>query len=268
MNQSSSWKSALGSLFSPKRESLSVTQVAEYYDQWTDRYEEGFGHTFQSNRTEDISELLAHIAVEAEFETGQRILDAGCGVGGPAVWFAREYGVRVDALTNSSVQVRKAQERVERAGLREKVRVVEGDFHNLEDYFPRDRYDAVLFLESLVHSHRPQRVLQSVARVLRPSGVIYVKDLFQLQKIPRGQEARRIRKVIKNTNRYFRLEVQTVGAITQASHRASLRLEYCRELPLTTQHDLGNAFCQRHGLDIYEDEPVVAETTSRGQSGV
>lgn len=256
MNLSSTWRSVLDSLFGASGERFSARQVGEYYNRWTDRYEEGFGHTFQSNRTENISDLLAHIAVEAEFASGQRVLDAGCGVGGPAVWFAREYGVRVDALTNSSVQVHKARDRVENAGLDEEVRVIEGDFHHLEDYFPYESYDAVIFLESLVHAHCPRRVLQSVARVLRPGGVLYVKDLFQLQENPGGREGRRIRNVIENTNRYFRLKVQRVETIEKAMQNAGLRLGYCRELPLATQHDLGNAFCHRHGLDIYEGEPV------------
>ncbi|MEM7479606.1 MAG: methyltransferase domain-containing protein [Acidobacteriota bacterium] len=230
--------------------------VAAYYDRWTSRYEAAFGDTFQSSRTHDLDELFSHIADQVELAPGQRILDAGCGVGGPARWLARRRRVFVDAINVSPVQVEKARRNVQNAGLGNRVRVIEGDFHQLDRHVPTGAFDAVLFLESLVHARQPVMVLAAAARVLRPGGILYVKDLFRRRDPLRGQEARRVKRAVANTNRHFRLEVQPSDRIARWLVQAGFRVDYLRELPIATQHDLGNAFCAEHGIDIYQGEPV------------
>jgi ubiquinone/menaquinone biosynthesis C-methylase UbiE len=233
----------------------SSRRVADYYDRWTDRYEAAFGDTFQSQRTADLAELFGHIAETAELRAGARVLDAGCGVGGPAVWLARHRGVAVEGVNVSPVQVERARRRVEREGLGDRVRILEGDFHRLDALYPPAAFDAVLFLESLVHSEHPERVLAGAARVLRPGGVLYVKDLFRRRDVP-WRERLRVRGVVARVDRACCLTAQSTRRIVAAVERAPLELLFLRPLPLPTEHDLGNAFVAAHGLDIYRGEPV------------
>jgi cyclopropane fatty-acyl-phospholipid synthase-like methyltransferase len=234
----------------------STRLVARYYDSWHDRYVSGFGDTFQSQRTEDLSELFRHIAEAAELQPGQRILDAGCGVGGPAIWLAREVGVKVEAITNSQRQAEEAEQRVKTAGLEKAIEVTLGDFHYLEDIYGESTFHAALFLESFVHSRHPEVVLRSVSSVLRTGAVLYMKDLFRRARMPRGQERRRVRRVVRNVNRYFCLQVQSQKRVRRALEKAGFGLEWFREMPLTTNHDIGNAFVAANEIDIYEGAPV------------
>ncbi|MCZ7652586.1 MAG: methyltransferase domain-containing protein [Thermoanaerobaculia bacterium] len=234
----------------------SSARVARYYDEWHERYLAAFGDTFQSQRTADLGALLAHVADQAELAPGRRVLDAGCGVAGPALWLARHRGVEVEALTISPAQAAEARRRVAAAGLGERVRVTLGDFHRLEAHYPEASFDAVLFLESLVHSDHPRRVLAAAHRVLRPGGVLYVKDLFQRARIPDRAERARVRRVIANVNREFCLNVKAQRPFLAALRRAGFDLEWLRAPPLATQHDLGNAFVAAHAIDIYEGPPV------------
>ncbi len=234
---------------------LSSRRVAAYYDEWHERYLAAFGDTFQSARTDDLAALFAHIAAAAELRPGQRVLDAGCGVGGPALWFARECGVEVVALNISRRQVEEARRRVDAAGLGGRVEVVEGDFHFLAESFPAQRFDAVLFLESLVHSDHPRRVLDGVARVLEPGGVLYVKDLFRRAWVGWG-ERRRVARVLRNVDRACCLNVKPQRPFLRAVAAAGLDLEWLRELPIPVNHDLGNAFVAASGLDLYGGEPI------------
>ena len=235
---------------------LSTLRVSRYYDEWHERYMAAFGDTFQSQRTTDLGELLTHIADQAELEPGMRVLDAGCGIAGPALWLARHRDVSVAALNISGAQVAEARARVDAAGLADRVVVTQGDFHHLEDHFPPESFDAVLFLESLVHSDHPRMVLGSAWRVLKSGGVLYVKDLFQRARIADGAERRRVRRVVANVNRYFCLNVKAQGEFLAALSAAGFALEYLREPPLATQHDLGNAFVAANAIDIYEGQPI------------
>ncbi len=235
---------------------LSSRRVARYYDEWHERYMAAFGDTFQSQRTADLAELFHHIADQAELAPGMRVLDAGCGIAGPALWLARHRGVSVAALNISGVQVAEARRRVAAAGLGESVTVTEGDFHRLEAHFPPASFDAVLFLESLVHSDHPQLALAAACRVLKPGGVLYVKDLFQRAHIADRAERVRVRRVVANVNRYFCLNVKAQSEFLAALAGAGFALEWLREPPLATGHDLGNAFVAANAIDIYEGPPV------------
>ncbi|HSM52354.1 MAG TPA: class I SAM-dependent methyltransferase, partial [Thermoanaerobaculia bacterium] len=237
-------------------EAWSSARVARYYDEWHERYMAAFGDTFQSQRTGDLGELLAHVADQAELAPGRRVLDAGCGIAGPALWLARHRGVEVAALTVSPAQAAEARRRVAAAGLEGRVAVTLGDFHRLEAHYPEASFDAVLFLESMVHSDHPRRVLASAYHVLRPGGVLYVKDLFQRARIPERAERARVRRVIANVNREFCLNVKAQDAFLGALRRAGFDLEWLRAPPLATSHDLGNAFVATHAIDIYEGPPV------------
>jgi len=235
---------------------LSSERVARYYDAWHERYVAAFGDTFQSQRTTDLGELFTHIADQAGLVPGMRVLDAGCGIAGPALWLARQRGVSVAALNISGVQVAEARARVEAAGMESRVVVTQGDFHRLEELYPPDSFDAILFLESLVHSDHPQVVLASAHRVLKPGGVLYAKDLFQRDRVADRAERARVRRVVANVNRHFCLNVKAQNEFLAALADAGFALEWLREPPLPTQHDLGNAFVAAHAIDIYEGPPV------------
>jgi ubiquinone/menaquinone biosynthesis C-methylase UbiE len=234
----------------------SSARVASYYDDWHERYMSAFGDTFQSQRTADLGELFHHIADQAELRPGMRVLDAGCGIAGPAVWLARNRRVKVEAINVSQAQVAEARARIAAAGLTDRVVVTQGDFHRLSEIYEPASFDAVLFLESLVHSDHPRVVLSSAFPVLKPGGVLYVKDLFQRAAIRDRTERRRVRRVIANVNRHFSLNVKSQRRFLAALAASGFALEWLREPPIATQHDLGNAFVADNGIDIYEGPPV------------
>lgn len=234
----------------------SSERVARYYDEWHERYMAAFGDTFQSQRTADLGVLFTHIADQAELAPGMRVLDAGCGIAGPALWLARHRGVSVEALNVSGAQVSEARARVAAAGLDDRVSVTQGDFHRLDELYEPASFDAVLFLESLVHSDHPRVALAAAHRALKPGGVLYVKDLFQRARVADRAERARVRKVIANVNQHFSLNVKAQGDFLAALRGAGFVLEWLRETPIATQHDLGNAFVAANAIDIYDGPPV------------
>jgi SAM-dependent methyltransferase len=123
---------------------------------------------------EASSHYLAELAGVAP---GDHVLDAGCGVGGPAIAIARALPeVVVDGVTISEVQARMARELVAEAGLANRVRVHLADFHRLP--FPDASFDVALYLEVTGYSPDLAALYRESARVLRPGGTVYVKDVF------------------------------------------------------------------------------------------
>lgn len=168
-----------GELPAPRRD------PAAFYDRWTPVMVAAAGTTLQGGlvkrspaEAEDPEASAVYLAELAGVAPGDRVLDAGCGVAGPAMAIARAIpGVAVEAVTISAVQARMARAFVARAGLAGDVRVTVADYHALP--FADGVFDVVLFLEVTGYSADRFALYREAARVLRPGGTVYVKDLFR-----------------------------------------------------------------------------------------
>jgi SAM-dependent methyltransferase len=228
--------------------------VAQYYEEWTDRYIEGFGSFFQAQQTHTPAQLMSYIAQGVGLSDGQRVLDAGCGIGGPAIELARQFAVDVEGVTISPVQVQKAGASIAAAqgSLKGRVNVREGDFHHLSDLYGEASFDVVYFLEALVHSHDPERVVQEVRKVLRPYGRLYLKDLFQGPSIPENEAG--IKYAQAQTNAHFCLHVRPMGEILELLNRNGFMMQYFRRPLFEEVFDLGNAFTAKHHFKLRPDQ--------------
>ena len=158
--------------------------VRRFYDEWTPRFLAGFGSTFQAGflkeneaapEDPDISTKL--MAERAGVRPGQRVLDAGCGVGGPAIAMASAWpGLSVCGVTISAVQAGIGRQLITDAGLPAQVSILQADYHRLP--FVAHSFDVAVLFESIGYSLDRHRLLDEVIRVVRPGGRIYIKDVF------------------------------------------------------------------------------------------
>jgi cyclopropane fatty-acyl-phospholipid synthase-like methyltransferase len=129
------------------------------------------------------------LAARAGIGPGDRILDAGCGVAGPAMMIAGHYpGVVIDGVTISRRQAAIAASRIREAGLSSRVRVHLADFQAIP--FPNGGFEQVLFLESTGYATDLDVLFGEAHRVLAPGGRLYVKDVFCRPGPLRTQEAK------------------------------------------------------------------------------
>ncbi len=180
--------------------------VAKFYNEQTDNFLKVYGKVIQAFRTKNVDTLLDYQIGTIGLKPGIKALDAGCGVCGPAVYFAQQAGCHIEAITISGVQVEKAKEHISQHGIGEKVSVREGDYHTLETYYPENSFDAIYFLESFGHAKSHEQVLDSAWKVLKPGGVIYIKDLFIKKAALKGM-APGIEKEIRNINSAYHYNV-------------------------------------------------------------
>ncbi|MGH2459508.1 MAG: SAM-dependent methyltransferase [Chloroflexota bacterium] len=121
-------------------------------------------------------EAFVHYAVEHLSPlAGQRVLDAGCGVAGPASILARAYGAEVDGVSIVERQVGWARQFVSAAGLAERVRIHLGSAMDLP--FPEATFDVVFSLEAAHCFADKPRFLAEARRVLKPGGALLIVDL-------------------------------------------------------------------------------------------
>lgn len=156
----------------------STEGVRAYYEAMTPAYLAGFGAVFQGSRPDSTEELLDYLTAALDLRPGFRLLDAGCGVAGPAIGIAQRCDVSIDGITLAQVQADEAQARIAAAGLADRVRVTRHDFATIGELYPEPVFDRVMFLESLCHAQDYRVVLAGAHRALKSGGALYIKDFY------------------------------------------------------------------------------------------
>lgn len=113
--------------------------------------------------------------IAARYPVGQRlrILDVGMGSGAQALRLARA-GHTITGLESDAGLLRSAQESLagEPAGIRERVRLIEGDCRETGVHFLPGSFDVVLCHGVLMSEQDPDAMLAGLARMLAPGGLL------------------------------------------------------------------------------------------------
>jgi len=128
--------------------------------------------TTATTDTESQEAKLDLLARLMELKPGQRILDVGCGWGGPLVYLCEKYGVRGMGLNLSPTQQRCAAERIVAHGV--DARVLECHWRDFQD---DEGFDAVLTDEVVAHFEDLGGYFAKVHSLLRPGGCVLDKEL-------------------------------------------------------------------------------------------
>ncbi len=154
-------------------------KVGDFYNKNHDAFIKVYGEVIQAFRTNDLKGILNYQIEQIGIKPEYRVLDAGCGVCGPARHFARETGCTIDAVTVSNAQLNASRQHIANEQLQDKITVHLQDYHEVDKLFPKETFDKVYFLESFGHSTDKEKLLKSIWRVLKPGGEVYIKDLFR-----------------------------------------------------------------------------------------
>ncbi|MFD9489125.1 class I SAM-dependent methyltransferase [Streptomyces sp. NPDC059991] len=113
--------------------------------------------------------------IAARFPVGQRlrVLDVGTGQGTQALRLARA-GHTVTGLESDPEMLRVARESLstEPEGIRERVRLIEGDGNETGVHFLPGSFDVVLCHGVLMYVQEPDAMLAGLARMLAPGGLL------------------------------------------------------------------------------------------------
>lgn len=167
----------------------------------------------------------------AGLRAGMRILDVGCGWGGPLTYLCTRYDLQGVGLTLSPTQKAAAEERIAREGAR--AEIVLTHWH---EYAPERQFDAVLTDEVIVHFHDLGGFFQRCHQLLVPGGVMVNKELHlkhpRFARLERGGEF--VSEIYGDTGNYRTLaeelalanqagfDVERVHHIERAHYEATL----------------------------------------------
>ena len=152
------------------------TMVKTFFALVTDFYEYGWGQSFHfapaMNGASFGESIAAHeyfLGKAMDLRPGMKVLDIGCGVGGPQRSIAKKFGASIVGLNISAYQVEKGVAYNRKAGLDHLCTVLQGDFMNIpaED----QTFDAAYQIEAMPHAPDKTAAYAEVFRVLRPGGV-------------------------------------------------------------------------------------------------
>lgn len=167
-------------------------------------WEEGVTNRYQSMDSQNQS-----IITYGKIHSKQRVLDAGCGIGGTAIYIAKKTGAHVTGITLSKRQVALAKRNALKHGVAHIT-----DFQ-VQDYaktsFDDNTFDIVYGLESICYAFPKDAFLTEAYRILKPGGVLIIEDGYATR-YPQNENEKRI---IQKFERAF--EIKKLVTYTEMS---------------------------------------------------
>jgi SAM-dependent methyltransferase len=120
-------------------------------------------------------EATREVAALAKVEDHSRVLDVGCGIGGPARTLASEFGCDVVGIDVVEEYCRAAGLFTDRVGLTDEVRFQHGNALDLP--FEDESFDVVWFEHTLMNIEAKDVAFEEARRVLRAGGTLALYEI-------------------------------------------------------------------------------------------
>lgn len=124
------------------------------------------------------NEILAKLA---DISSNDRVMDAGCGYGGSAIWIAKNVGCKVFGLNVVKYQIEEARKFAKKYGVTKKVKFKYQDYSHTT--FPSRSFDVIWGLESIVHAENKKDFIDEAYRLLKRGGRIIISE-YMLRENP------------------------------------------------------------------------------------
>lgn len=148
--------------------------------------------------------------------SGDHVLECGCGEGSAANYIAKNYGYQVTGLDLLPMNIARANRQAKKAGNQNTF--VVGDFMDLP--FPDESFDAVYAMETLVHALDAHQLFAGMFRVLKPGGKLVFCEYSMTPRDHMSGAGQRTMTIINTACPMPALEQFTTGAFPQILHDA------------------------------------------------
>jgi cyclopropane-fatty-acyl-phospholipid synthase len=122
----------------------------DFYKLWLDREALQYTCAYFADPAMTIEQAqqakMHHVCKKLQLKPGERVVEAGGGWGGFAIFMAKNYGARVRSFNISKEQIAHSRDWAKRLGLDSQIEFVEDDYRNLSG-----QYDAFVSIGMLEH---------------------------------------------------------------------------------------------------------------------
>lgn len=140
-------------------------------------YEKGIRTHVQSvlNMNDFIGRLLK---LDSEIKQCKKILDAGCGIGGTVVYFAKKFpDIKFTGINIVPDHIEMAK------NLAKEKKVLSNTDFFVKDFVDTDlssnHFDAIYLMESSCYALQKQMLIGEMYRILKPGGILVITDVFR-----------------------------------------------------------------------------------------
>ncbi|MFN0052312.1 MAG: class I SAM-dependent methyltransferase [Planctomycetales bacterium] len=149
----------------------------DFYRLWLDEtlaYSSGIFPSPEASLQAASVEKFDRVCRKLDLRSSDRLLEIGTGWGGFALHAARHYGCQVTTTTISRNQFDVAQQRIDAAGLAERVRLWQRDYRDLAGQY--DKLASIEMIEAVGHRYLAQ-YFQQCGRLLTPDGSLVLQAI-------------------------------------------------------------------------------------------
>jgi cyclopropane fatty-acyl-phospholipid synthase-like methyltransferase len=238
--------------------------VVAYFDRVTDTYRRAWGDSFHFalfSGDETLPEAMVaterRLADEGGFRPGMRVLDIGCGVGGPALNIAEHSGAHVTGVNIVPHQIEIARRRAAERGLAERTHFELADGMSMP--FPDGAFDAAYSFDAGCHMPDKARFYVECARVLRPGGVFLGNDWLQRDGLTASEAAQHIEPICRT---FAVPHMATLTELERYLADAGLRVEVIEDASVRGNIDRNWALVDAKNMDgVRSFVPTLVMTT-------
>ncbi|MEP7255328.1 MAG: methyltransferase domain-containing protein [Ferruginibacter sp.] len=177
---------------------FSNKDIARYYDVseihyrrfWNLNKSRSLHYGYWNSTTKNFHEALINInkvlSDLSGITEGDKVLDAGCGIGGSSIWLGLHKNCCVTGISLSEKQVATANELAKKEGVDTQVKFESKDFTFTG--YPTDSFDVVWAIESVCHAADKDQFIKEAYRLLKPGGRLILADFFKQPGLAREDE--------------------------------------------------------------------------------
>ena len=190
-------------------------EVQAYYDRISPHYERlwgphihhGYYLTGRETKQQAVEQLLRVLVNHSALETGSKVLDVGCGIGGTSIWLTEHYNCEVTGITISPRQADMANRATQALPKRPRFMIMDANHMTLDDTF-----DAIWAVEVLSHLHDHPNFFRNCRHLLKKRGKICIAAWLKANNLSEHEEKKYIRPIeegmlclLPTANKYLRL---------------------------------------------------------------
>lgn len=221
-----------------------IFDAALHYDSITEGWRyilgENFHYGYFKTPEDDLStatnNLIDELALLYDLKPETNILDAGCGIGTPAIYLNEKFGSYITGISTSKKGIDLAMSRIKRGKDKRRIHFMVADM--TDTGLPDESFDVIWILESSHIIRNKRSLFDEGYRLLKPGGSILLADLMRGKKFNFFMKLRNIFKLINNVITFGKGNVERPERYTELLRQAGFKNIFSKNIRKETEPTL------------------------------